>query len=301
MRIRFSNTNSLKTASKYLSKKTSTKLCDSQNLLAKALGYQDLFDLQHKLDSGEKVPASLDKNESITSIFDLTKNISSKFDCRIGEALHAITKFGLVNTRSLSFQDLLEVRARLFDDIEFGNVKRRNSGQVGWVKSPGWKNEKVIFRCRDSNDTCYVFSNKTPNTTLAVFEYMSPKMKIPLFIPNRLFMPYGYVVDENNDKIIFSRDYVPLWRLRPNGAVSRDVEICDINLHAKEHKFLWDEGYMPLDGEVRIKFGYELLAGFGIRCLPKLIEFLPQIINTEGYADIKSIIGLRSESIFTAT
>ena len=78
-----------------------------------------------------------------------------------------------------------------------------------------------IFILRHFGRPTRVITHTYANSTVADFEYVSPKTALPLFIPMRLYIAYGVWTEPDGSMVLFSRDYFPLWRLREGHAPER--------------------------------------------------------------------------------
>ena len=115
----------------------------------------------------------------------------------------------------------------------------RQRGAVGKLKTVGRNGEAVILRERGR--PTYVISHQAIST-VGDFEYVSPRVAPPLFVPMRLYLPYGYWTEHDGSRVIFSRDYKPMWRLR-----GRSIERVEpwLRISFVEQTHRWPRGQAP--------------------------------------------------------
>ena len=92
------------------------------------------------------------------------------------------------------------------------------------------------------------------------------------FIPMRFWMPYGIWTEEDGTKVLFSREYCPLWKIQEGHAPVQDdpdrwVDFID------QH---WFFNEMVIEDRKR---GLKILDGYQISSVPKLVEWLPKCLK----------------------
>lgn len=70
-----------------------------------------------------------------------------------------------------------------------------------------------------------------------------PRKPVETFIPMRLRLPYGHWFERDGTRVLFSRDYCPLWKLSPDGALIPD-EPWRLVKHVREETF-WSDRDAP--------------------------------------------------------
>ncbi len=70
-----------------------------------------------------------------------------------------------------------------------------------------------------------------------------PRTPLPPFEPMRLRLAYGVWTEEDGSRVLFSRDYCPLWRIAPNGCVSPEDPWRWIESVNQNH--FWDDSLTP--------------------------------------------------------
>lgn len=78
---------------------------------------------------------------------------------------------------------------------------------------------------------------------VAVEEIVVPDAPLGQFEPMRLWVPYGIWTERNGGRVLFSRDYCPLWRVLSNGRVERESPWTEIDF--VESEILWSPSIAP--------------------------------------------------------
>ena len=78
---------------------------------------------------------------------------------------------------------------------------------------------------------------------VADFEYISPRNPPLLFLPLRLYLPYGHWIETDRAKVLFSRDYKPMWRIREGMVVERLNPALWVRFREQVH--YWDDNRTP--------------------------------------------------------
>jgi hypothetical protein len=155
--------------------------------------------------------------------------------------------------------------------MEIPDPGRRRTGAVGKFKRDG---RPLILKSFSGPTFCV--SHGHHETLVADFEYVTPRTLLPLFIPRRLYLPYGMWTERDGAKVLFSRDYLPIWRIRPDALPERVSPMLWIDFIREE--WFWD-GHQPRwENDDRAKTEIERLASFDVRGLPKLVEILPRLV-----------------------
>jgi hypothetical protein len=156
--------------------------------------------------------------------------------------------------------------------MEIPEPKGRGAGAVVREKK---KRRLLILRAHASG--ALLISNRSASTGLATFEYSLPRTREPLFIPRRLYLPYGVWTEADGAEVLFARDYLPLWRIRKGSPPERVSPKTWIQ-YVKQDWFFAD-GNTPWDHQVRYEVLLKKLQTYGVRGLPKLVELLPALIH----------------------
>jgi hypothetical protein len=113
--------------------------------------------------------------------------------------------------------------------------------------------------------------------TIADFEFVSPRASVDLFIPQRLFLPYGCWTEADGASVLFSRDYLPLWRLR-DGKPPERVESWLWIKFVKQEWFFRD-GEEPWANRAAEAAAMGLLNERGLHRLPMSADALPLVLR----------------------
>jgi hypothetical protein len=176
----------------------------------------------------------------------------------------------------VTLADQIEIRLACWRRTTLPPAGRRQRGAIGTLKSPGRNGEVVILR--SYGRPTEVITDKNIGM-VADFEYVSPRKPPPMFLPMRLYLPYGYWVEDDGAKVLFSRDYKPIWRVRSNALLER-MEPWLWIAH-RSQVYLWDDARTPWSdrGLRRTLEAYLLEAG--IQALPILADALPLLIHDD--------------------
>jgi len=270
MRIQFSIVSRPKQAAKNLARLSSSlSLASAQAALARALGYRDW----HEFSSvrGPDTSVSSQGTEApriIGAIADDTR-------LEDGDIQYALTRARLFGSTPWSLNDQLGLRAKVWRERLFPAPARGKPGTVVRDKAYG------------SNTRAYLLKGGRPTTILldtglatrADFEVTTPRSPLPDFIPSRLWLPYGYWTLVDGSEVLFSRDYLPLWRIS-----DRIVERLD--------PWLWIEGkseesHFPARGSSRWVDGLAREQALGrltahrIAELPRLVDVMGDLLDLE--------------------
>ncbi|TAK49866.1 MAG: hypothetical protein EPO23_01160 [Xanthobacteraceae bacterium] len=113
--------------------------------------------------------------------------------------------------------------------------------------------------------------------TIADFEYVSPRAARAFFLPMRLYLPYGYWTEADGSRVLFSRDYKPMWRLRDGHPIERLDPWLRIYFHQETH--LWPSNEAPWSSKELKAFLDNYLIQNKIFLLPVLADALPLLVH----------------------
>ena len=164
-------------------------------------------------------------------------------------------------------------------------------GMVVKVKSPGWTGEQAILK--KYGKPTYLIMHKSPNTLVADFEVVFPRRPLPLFVPARLKLAYGVWTEEDGSKVLYSRDYKPLWRLLAGKNPERLQPWVRIKRIESQH--FWDDSNTPWWSIHRREEEEQRLLDFGIRSLPKLVDTLPDLVFSNDIRSVNEAVGLMAQ------
>ena len=98
-----------------------------------------------------------------------------------------------------------------------------------------------------------------------------------VFVPLRFWMPYGYWIENDGSKVIFSRDYCPLWKVQEGRAPVRDDP--DRWIKWTKQEWFFDEGSFRGDTDVVIAKGLDILREHRVTSIPRLVEWFPECLS----------------------
>ena len=274
MRIIFPNIDRAKKSAKGLkSSLQDITLSTAQNNLAKISGFRDWHELNqaHKQNSISNIPPVDEGNQLAKG---LALRLSNELEIGWSTALYAISKAHIIGIDLSSMKIYesvwLEIMQKKYD---FSN-QRHSIGSIVKLKVSGHMGEPCYLK-RYGKPT-YLVSHDTADTMVADFEITVPRIPLEPFVPARLKYAYGYWVEEDGAKVLFSRDYKPLWRIRKNRIPERIVPWLWVD-KIDEHWF-WGEENSPWYKQSRFDEEEARLEGFGIKELPILADVLPNLI-----------------------
>ena len=109
------------------------------------------------------------------------------------------------------------------------------------------------------------------------------------FRPMRLYMPYGVWAEDDGSKVLFSRDYCPLWRISLDGKVSPEEPWRWINYVIRSN--LWDPAHPPWLSRATERRVKEYMADLGVTGVPKLMGVIAGLLGDPGL-EITDAVGL---------
>jgi hypothetical protein len=108
-------------------------------------------------------------------------------------------------------------------------------------------------------------------------EVRVPTVLIPLFQPMRLRLVYGVWEERGGSRVLFSRDYCPLWRISATGDVSRADPWHWI--YFVEQTFWWDDADTPWGRPATARRIEEQMRGCGVTGTPRLMDAVDILIT----------------------
>lgn len=108
-------------------------------------------------------------------------------------------------------------------------------------------------------------------------EIMLPLRPLRPYLPLRLWIPYGEWTEDDGSKVLFSRDYKPLWKVSPKGAVLRDKPWRHVRYVDREMFFDdWDDVWS--DRSLQRKLA-KRLKSLGVVGLPTLAQSVEDLVR----------------------
>lgn len=284
MPLHFPNTSRPKTASKHLSRELDVPLSTAQRAVARSCGYRDWYELEHQFDAGP--PFVLDEVVDTDAFVErqarLIIRLARELSMSDGDVQYALASIRLTGNRPPILDEQIAIRIACWRASALPNAAKRERGAVGVLNVAGRNGEPVILRQFDRPTS--VVSHREI-TTVADFEYLSPRTAPDLFLPMRLYMPYGIWTETDGSQVVFSRDYKPMWRLRTCQPTERLVPWLHINFVREE--LLWPAAQTPWTSENLSSRLYEFLNQNGLQRLPVLADALPLLVYERTKRDLK--------------
>lgn len=274
MRILFDSILDAKRTSKALQRGSLLKLSKVREELAKSSGYKDW----HELERATKLNNFSNENLSVTDMSKIVLSLSIKLKLNAGKVLNDLCISGFA---SKSFQDhgkLKWIRAFCFRHQEIPYIGPLQRGDIRYVEELG---SFLMIKSEKFSKPVTGITPKSCSAICADFELggVAPLVDELAFIPTRTYLPYGYYEPQDGCKLIFSRDYLPLWYVYSDGRPVKRLTPRE-TVGRQDFKYFW--GPKPIDWNNRDWDSdiFDLLDEFDIIGMPKLVEVLPTIFNS---------------------
>ena len=108
-------------------------------------------------------------------------------------------------------------------------------------------------------------------------EIIVPRMPLPAFEPMILRLPYGVWTEEDGSRVLFSREYYPLWRIPTDGHVTPEDPWRWIPYIKKE--LFWDDCHPPWRNRQTEQEIEWRMAQMGITGTPKLMRAVALLVR----------------------
>jgi hypothetical protein len=279
MRLSYPNLTRPKKSTKIVAHLLGLPLSAAQASIARSCGYQDWhdFELNHAKDSPFALDQHLSQAEYLARQTQLILALALEARVTDSDAQFALARSRLTGDRPASLDEQIELRLNCWRHTVLPTAAKRSRGAVGILKSPGRNGEVVILRSFGTPTT--VITQKNVGS-VADFEYISPRNPPHLFLPLRLYLPYGHWIENDGAKVLFSRDYKPMWRIREGTDVERLNPSLWIRFREQVH--YWDDDAATPWRRVEVRRKTEaLLASFGVWYLPIWADILPIVIHDD--------------------
>jgi len=242
-----------------------------QAALARATGHRDVHHMQALQAKGHLVAsATTDVRASIVS------NLYKITGLRAGDLLDALIRARFFDGSPDPAMSLA-VREAMFD-ADFADRGRHAVGSSCRIKASGYNDQRALVVERGEGPNSRSRAMMDHNIYSFVSREMPAYRAGSVFIPLRFWMPYGFWVEEDGSKIIFSRDYCPLWKIQEGKSPLRDDPDREVMFIDQQRFF--DEGSFtgPIDDVM--EQGMEILRQHRVVSLPRLVEWFPECLNT---------------------
>jgi hypothetical protein len=124
--------------------------------------------------------------------------------------------------------------------------------------------------------------------SIARREVSVPKVPMEPFAPMRLWLAYGIWTEQDGAKVLFSRDYYPLWRIAPDGTVAADEPWRFVD-YAGKADYLFDDETAPWWNAHKAQEIEHLMEKMGVSGAPKLLDVISILIKGEA-EDIRQAV-----------
>ena len=267
-----SDQQAFKRAAQNLSKLQGTgSLSACQTILAKATGHRDVHHAQALQARRGHTPIEAPSATRVEILTSLVKATGEK----PGPLLNALQQARFFGPKA-DPEEALNVRAELFSK-EFPATSPRALGSPCKIKEEGRpvRRALLVSRGEDRHSLCETMTDHGIATCVG-FE-LSQHRTGHFFIPMRFWMPYGVWTEEDGSKVLFSRDYCPLWNIQEDRAPAQD----DPNRAVRftDQQWFFDEMTFRQPADVARKRGLEILRGYRVVSVPKLVEWLPECLK----------------------
>ena len=275
----------------------------AQRTVAKLGGCRDWHDLETRLKhqgvtQRSGVPASPELD--LQNIPDLTLKVADELETNWSTALYALSIAHLPGLRLESLADYEEVWLRLMILVCGFSGRRKTPGSIVKMKVDGRMGQPGYLRAYGR--PTYLVTDVSIETGVADFEVSFPRNPVAPFVPARLKYAYGCWSERDGAKVLFSRDYKPLWRLRDGRRPERLKSWLWIEKTDELH--FWDDVNPPWYTKKRQEEEGARLREFGITALPKLTDVLPDVILNPVFhnvGDAVDAMAKREDSSLTET
>ena len=200
MRLPIHDIERLKAAAKKLAALTSHTLTHAQAALAESLGYRNWHELSRQPRASGDTPA--DSAYSVSLIV----HLADRLGILTGDVQYVLAASRLLGPMSLTEQ--LGIRAAVWRHL-IGPPARNKVGSV--VRDGAYATRQPAYLCQAGRPTYLLFDSGSG--TRGDFEVITPRVPLADFVPARLWVPYGYWLLSDGSEVIYSRDYLPLWRI----------------------------------------------------------------------------------------
>lgn len=272
MSLYLSDQHAFKRAAQAISKLPgASSLSACQTALAQATGHRDLHHLQAlqaKMQGQAETP--------VATQADIVSRLHQASGLRTGDIFDALARTRFFGGGA-SLESALAVREALFA-MSYPGQGRHAVGTPCRVKAPGYDNIRALLVERGAGPEGLT-RVMIDHGIMTCVSREAPAHRVGrLFVPLRFWMPYGVWTETDGSKVLFSRDYCPLWKIQDGRAPVRD----DPDRYVKFSKQEWffDEGSFRAEVEKVMSRGIDILNEHRVVSLPRLVEWFPECLAT---------------------
>lgn len=272
MRIQFPDLVRPKQAAKYLVRLShDLKLAAAHEALARVLGYRDWHELS--ISAGA---TSESRETDIDDAVRIVLGLAEALGLPDPDVQLAITRARLLRGTPWSLEEQLGLRAAIWRRNLFGAPGRGKPGTVVRDKAHGANNPAYLRR--SGRPTYLLFD--TGLGERADYQVVTPRTPLANFVPSRLWLPYGYWTLRDRSEVIFSRNYLPMWRIA-KGAVERLDPWLWINGITAEFHFATSLATVVWASGPARELALRHLAERRISALPRLVDVMPCLFEAD--------------------
>ena len=285
MRFYFPNLTRPKKAAKHLSAVfPEIPLSSIQRAIAMACGYRDWHELEIGHAAAE--PSVLDEHLTEGAFQErgitLSRSLAALLNVHDGDVQAALSGLRLTGNRTFTYEDHEVIRTACWRAGPIPWQGGRHPGVIFRIKSAGFSKTELHWWRKSSGGVRFL-DHSTTNGLVATFEAVVPRTRMKDFVPRRFWLPYGWMDMKDGSRVLFSRDYLPLWRIA-DGKVERLKPTANMSAFLERQWFR--EGDGPWSYGPAREAAERMLEDYGITALPRLADVLPILIQDE-HIDVK--------------
>lgn len=279
MKISSFDEHAFKRASKLLSQQSTAGVNVCQDRLAQVAGYRDYHEARQFLNN----PGRARISTSYIQQAEVTSALSTSLTINSGDVLDILYRSRFFGPAAMDPDDAITVRELIFQKNEFPQGNLKSQGLVCKTRIKGRPAERAILV--DEGPLTKLMSDHGIMTVVKN-EFQRHRTLAEFFIPLRFYAVYGMWEEVGGSKVLFSRDYCPLWKVADGQAPVRDDPFRRVNFTAQTYYF--DEGSFGAEVESVRRQSADILREFRIQSVPRLVEHLPELIASKQWiSDIK--------------
>lgn len=271
MRIHFPDLVRPKQAAKYLVRAAAElNLATVHEAIARALGYRDWRELSIAAQPGRLATT---EHVSLEDALRIILKLADALALPEPDVQYAVSKARLLRASSWSLDDHMVLCASIWRQRVFGPPGR---GQPGTVVGDRAYGSRLPAYLRYPGRPTYLLFD-TGFGERADFEVVTPRSPLPDFVPSRIWLPYGVWELSDGSEVVFSRDYLPMWRIL-NERAERVAPWLWIRGIVAETHFMGPGTAIWASGSARESaIGY--LQRHRISELPRLSDMMPHLFE----------------------
>jgi hypothetical protein len=282
VRFHFPNLARPKKAAKQLAKLLpQSSLASAQIAISKVLGYRDWHDLevQHASQPATDLDDELTVEQFRGRMLEQTIALASALSIPDVRAQYLLSAVRLTGNRRASKLDHELIRTSHWRNTSLPWRGPKAPGATFTIKERGVAPRRAYVRRIERGVDA--ITDQSCASGCADFEASFPRVRIDDFVPVRLTLPYGWWTQADGTIVVFSRDYMPLWNVRPG----RDPEQAEpwARIKFERQDFFGDmNAELNWTSEIALGAASDRFTRFGITGLPILVDVLPILVDNPG-------------------